>query len=293
MNAIVNPPVDPLTEWLLHVRPVGLVLGPNIIREEELIPPRQNAVDSEAVKSLLVTDGEEGAAVLPDPWPFFAGILGWEGRFVAGAPGGPELPEILCVKVPEQDVTLTPDWAVRELGGAGGYQVLVKLHVDTEAEQRGALGSWEASPHQQFERLLRDSGVPIGILVDRAHLRIVYAPKGETSGWIAFPLTSLGTVAGRAMLGGLKLMLGHARLFTEPEQRRLPKLLARSRDAQNQVSTRLAEQVLCALHSPSRCWAPCMSCCAPSTLPIASASSAWPRRGRSTSTKACSQRSFA
>jgi hypothetical protein len=50
------------------------------------------------------------------------------------------------------------------------------------------------------------------------------------------------------MLGGLKLMLGHARLFTEPEHRRLAKLLERSREAQNQVSTKLAEQVLGALH---------------------------------------------
>jgi hypothetical protein len=224
------------------------VLGPNIIREEELVPARQSAVDTGAVRLLLAAGGEEGAPLLPDPWPFFAGILGWEARFVAGALGGPELPESLAVKVSEQEVTLAPDWAVREMGTAGGYQLLVKLHPGCDADRRGALPGWEASPHQQFERLLRDSGVPIGVLLDCAHLRIVYAPKGETSGWMEFPLASLATVAGRAMLGGLKLMLGHARLFTEPEQRRLPKLLARSREAQNQVSTRLAEQVLGALH---------------------------------------------
>ena len=90
------------------------------------------------------------------------------------------------------------------------------------------------------------------MLLDRSHLRVVYAPRGETSGWIVFPLRSLATVAGRPMLGGLKLMLGHARLFTEPEHRRLPKLLARSREAQNQVSTKLAEQVLGALHELMR-----------------------------------------
>ena len=50
------------------------------------------------------------------------------------------------------------------------------------------------------------------------------------------------------MLAGLKLMLRHARLFTEPEAQRLPKLFARSREAQNQVSAALAEQVLGALH---------------------------------------------
>jgi hypothetical protein len=248
MNAILNPSVDPLTEWLLHVRPVGLVLGPNIIREEDLAPARQSAVDTEAVKLLLASDNDEGATVLADPWRFFSSILNWEARFVAGAPGGPPLPEDLIVNVREHEVTLAPDWAVRELGEAGGYQLLVKLYPDAEADKRGVLDGWEASPHQQFERLLRDSNVPIGVLIDRAHLRIVYAPKGETSGWMVFPLRSMGTFPGRAMLGGLKLMLGHARLFTEPELRRLPKLLARSRDAQNQVSTKLAEQILGALH---------------------------------------------
>jgi hypothetical protein len=248
MNAIVNASTDLLTEWLLHARPVGLVLGPNIIREEELAPPRQGAVETEAARALLSVEADEDAPVLPDPWAFFSGVLCWESRFVAGTPGGPALPDGLAVKVPEHEVTLIPDWAVRELGEGGGHQLLVKLHLDADADQRGAVKGWEASPHQQFERLLRDSGVPIGALIDRAHLRIVYAPRGETSGWIAFPLRSLATVAGRPMLGGLKLMLGHARLFTEPEHRRLPKLLARSREAQNQVSTRLAEQVLGALH---------------------------------------------
>jgi hypothetical protein len=90
--------------------------------------------------------------------------------------------------------------------------------------------------------------VATGVLVDRSHLRLVYAPRGETSGWLSFPLRSLGTVAGRDMLAGLKLMLGHARLFTAPEKLSLPSLLARSREAQNTVSAELAEQVLGALH---------------------------------------------
>ena len=248
MTIVAEAPADPLTEWLLHVRPVGLVIGPNILREEELIPPRQSAVDTEAVRAVLSTDVDDEAPVLSDAWPLFSSVLGWDARFIAGATGGPELPDSLAVKVSEHDLTLTPDWAVRELGAAGGYQLLVKLHLDAEADQHGALEGWEASPHQQFERLLRDGGVPIGVLVDRTHLRLVYARSGETSGWISFPLRSLAMVAGRPMLGGLKLMLGHARLFTEPEHRRLPKLLERSREAQNQVSTKLAEQVLGALH---------------------------------------------
>src|SRR5262249_768885 len=142
-------------------------IGPNILREEELIPPRQSAVDTEAVRAVLAKDDD--ASVLPDtvlrdPWSFFSSVLGWEARFVAGAPDGPELPHSLAVKVPEHHLTLTPDWAVRDLGAAGGYQLLVKLHLDADADQHGALEGWQASPHQQFERLLREGRVPIGVL---------------------------------------------------------------------------------------------------------------------------------
>jgi hypothetical protein len=268
MSVIFDTAADPQLEWLYHVRPVGLVIGPNIIREEDLNPPRQSAVETEAVAELLNNSEPDGPA-LTDPWAFFERILGWEAQYVAGAPGGPELPHELATKVAEHDLTLSPDWAVRDLGQPEGarlarrereaahggetpplpYQLLVKLHTGVDADARGALGGgWQASAHQQFERLLRDTGIAIGVLVDRTHLRLVYAPKGETSGWLSFPLHSLGKVPGRAMLAGLKLMLGHARLFTAPEKLSLPKLLARSREAQNKVSAELAEQVLGALH---------------------------------------------
>jgi N-6 DNA Methylase len=250
MNAPVQMPADPQVEWLYHVGPVGLVIGPNVIRLEQLTPERQTALDTAAVAALL--SGEPDGPALADPWLFFHQILGWEPAYVAGAPGGPALRADLTIKPGDHDIVLAPDWAVRELGEAGGYQLLVKLHPNLKADDKNVLPGWEASPHQQLERLLRDLETPmvkpIGVLIDKEHIRIVYAPRGETSGWLSFPIRSLGTVAGRAMLGGLKLMLGHARLFTEPGPRRLPKLLSRSRDEQNQVSAELARQVLGALH---------------------------------------------
>jgi hypothetical protein len=98
MTIVADAPADPLTEWLLHVRPVGLVIGPNILREEELVPPRQSAVDTEAVRLVLSEDVDDDASILPDPWAFFSSVLGWDARFVAGATSGPELPDSLAVK---------------------------------------------------------------------------------------------------------------------------------------------------------------------------------------------------
>jgi hypothetical protein len=114
---------------------------------------------------------------------------------------------------------------------------------------RGALDGWEATPHQRFERLLRDTGVFAGLMVTDKALRLIYAPRGETSGHLTFfPVRSLGTVAGRPMLGGLKLLLDRSSLFTAADTHRLPALLRKSREAQASVSTALAEQVLGALH---------------------------------------------
>jgi hypothetical protein len=118
--------------------------------------------------------------------------------------------------------------------------------VDPDA--RGALDGWEATPHQRFERLLRDTDVFAGLIVTDKALRLIYAPRGETSGHLTFPIRPLGTVAGRPMLGGLKLLLDRSSLFTAADSHRLPALLKKSRDAQAAVSTALAEQVLGALH---------------------------------------------
>lgn len=235
-------------EWLDHVKPVGLVVAPSVLKELGLTPLHQSPVDTAEAAERLNPD-EPGPA-LPDPWAFMEQVLGWNAAHVAGAPGGPELPDTLVVSLPEQATTLAPTWAVAELGQNGQpWQLLVRIEVPgIEPDGRAQLDGWEASPHQRFERLLRDTGVFAGLLITDQELRLVYAPRGETSGYLAFPLRPLGLVAGRPMLGGLKLLLDSFRLFSDADERRLPALLKKSRDAQASVSTELAGQVLGALH---------------------------------------------
>lgn len=239
---------DPALEWLDHVQPVGLVVAPAVLKDLILEPTPQSQIDSAEVE--LLVDPDPSRPALVDPWTFAETILGWEARMVVGAPGGPALPDNLSLRLPEHDTTLSPNWAVAEpSGGEQPWQLLVRLEgPGVDPDQRGALGGWEATPHQRFERLMRETGVSAGLMVTDKDIRLVYAPKGETSGWLAFPIRSLATVGGRAMLGGLKLMLDRGRLFTDAEDRRLPAILQKSREAQAAVSTALAEQVLGALH---------------------------------------------
>jgi methylase of polypeptide subunit release factors len=239
---------DPDLEWLDHVQPVGLVVAPSVLKELGLTPLHQSPVDTAEAAEHLNPD--EAGPALPDPWAFMEKVLGWNAAHVAGVPGGPELPDTLLVSLPEHGTTLAPTWAVAELGQNGQpWQLLIRVEAaGIEPDGRAQLDGWEASPHQRFERLLKDTGVFAGLLVTDRELRLVYAPRGETSGYLSFPLRPLGMVAGRPMLGGLKLLLDSFRLFSDADERRLPALLKKSRDAQASVSTELAGQVLGALH---------------------------------------------
>ena len=236
---------DPNSEWLGHLQPVGLVVALSVLSRHGLVPEEQGRADTEAATRFLA-ESDHGPA-LADPWAFFSQILGWRPAQVAGAPGGPPLPENLSAWLPESETRLAPYWAVQSPDG--GWQLLIGLEAPGVApDARGALDGWEATPHQRLERLLREIGVQTGLLLTDNELRVVHAPRGETSGWLSFPLRSLRGVAGRPMLGALKLLLSSFRLHNDAPDRRLPALLKASRDAQAEVSTKLASQVLGALH---------------------------------------------
>ena len=177
----------------------------------------------------------------------FSRVLGWRDHQVAGRPDGPPMPHGLSIAIEEADTVLEPHWAVIDPGGCTTLLVRIEER-GVSPDERRALGGWEATPHHKFERLLRDTGIGAGILVTDNQLRLIYAPKGETSGWLSFPLRALATVAGRPMLGGLKLALSAFRLHNDTPDRRLPGLLKQSRDAQAEVSENLSKQVLGALH---------------------------------------------
>lgn len=252
---------DETAEWLNYLQPEGLVVGPNVLREAGRPPERQTPRDTDAAASALGLDPEaprddDRRFVLADPWRFLSEVLRWPAASVAGAPGGPALDPALARTVPEQETLIAPDmallWADTPEKDVPA-QALVLLHPTLDADARNAFGEgWEASPHQRLERLLRETGVGVGVLVARNALRLVYAPKGETAGWLSWPLAALGRVEGRPMLAGLKLLLGRQAFFTGAPATRLRALLRASREAQNAVSEKLSGQVLGALHELMR-----------------------------------------
>ncbi|MFN9425497.1 MAG: Eco57I restriction-modification methylase domain-containing protein, partial [Cyanobacteriota bacterium] len=180
-------------------------------------------------------------------------VLAWE-------PGDLRKPDELAspvaVHLDDYNEVLRPDWIIPEPSQGDGplkAQMLVQelpLGTPFDALPKGADGrrSWEATAQQRLERLLKESEHPIGVLWNGSALRLVYAPRGESSGHLTFPLEPMTTVDGRPMLAALQMLLGPDRLFEGgASNTRLRPLMEQSRKEQNEVSTRLAEQVLEAL----------------------------------------------
>ena len=140
---------------------------------------------------------------------------------------------------------------------SGGWQLLVQVcdpgedfdrTVRVGGRRGNGSGSLEASPHGRMERLLRHTGVPAGLLFNGLSLRLVSAPRGESSGWLDFQVPDMHQSAGRPISTAMRLLLGQTRLLAVPRPQRLAGLLEDSRKFQNEVSERLAEQVLHALY---------------------------------------------
>jgi hypothetical protein len=268
--AKLDPQVLAHLEWLGFVRPTGLVVSAAALVRAGAILDQRDAEGQRLLRASLRSDGTALAGKRAAPargtgqddeepqiaeFGTFAGsVLGW--RFspngYAGTPESPIPPELEVV-LPDFGLTLRPDFAVRELeaqDGTPAWQLLVRVINPGEAfDREGGGGSRsELSPHSQMERLLRQTGVPAGLLVNGAVLRLISAPRGESSGWLDFRVAEMVETAGRPICSAMRLLLSEQRLLALPRHQRLAALLADSRKFQNEVSEKLAEQVLHALY---------------------------------------------
>ena len=56
--------------------------------------------------------------------------------------------------------------------------------------------------------------MPTGLLFNGTELRLVYAPRGESSGYVTFRVKEMAEVAGRPIFAGLHMLLEAPRLFS-------------------------------------------------------------------------------
>ena len=271
-----DPSIAAHLEWLGFVRPTGLVVSAPALARHGATLNRHDAEGQQRLRSCVEERAINGDAapqpVLPDFRAFAQDVLDWRfsPKAYAGTPEAP-MPTELEVHLPDTGETLRPQFAVRKAAagqpahqqapsgnaapanngnGESPWQLLVSTTAPTatfDAVVRTKGGS-DASAHGRMERLLRGTGAPAGLLFNGTSLRLISAPRGESSGWLDFRVADMVQTAGRPIAAAMRLLLNERRLLAVPQQQRLAGLLAESRKFQNEVSERLAEQVLHALY---------------------------------------------
>jgi len=250
-----DPAVLNHQEWLGYVQPVGLVVSIPALLDANARINRNFGPDHQRFLSALPVDrGGEPIPEIPDFVVFAQAVFEWRLEDLYGAPGAPVLPNSLEVPLPEYNETLRPSLALREFqpkDSACEWILLINnlsSGVDFDEVVVSDSRGWQASPQTRFERLLRETRVPAGLLVNGRQIRLVYAPRGESSGFVTFNLSDMVQVAGRPIVSALLMLLSYERLYSVAEKERLPAILENSRKFQNVVSTKLAGQVLHALY---------------------------------------------
>lgn len=154
---------------------------------------------------------------------------------------GASIPADKVVNLHEQQETLRPNRILRD----EGRPVLLVLEVPRDQSLDKPWlqdkGRWKASPTTKIERLLRETGVELGLLTNGEAWRLVVASPSETTSWMTWtaqtwnddPLT----------LAAFKDLLGESRFFAGPRDQVILELIKQSRQRQLDVADQLGNQV--------------------------------------------------
>jgi hypothetical protein len=158
---------------------------------------------------------------------------------------GQTLPVGLEARMPEMGETLRPDFALVGPAGtesAGQAQLLIVGYPAEQALDKPVIGKhWKATPATRMMELLHGSGVPLGLVTNGEQWMLVYAPRGEVTGyaswyaslWLDEPIT----------LRAFHSLLGVHRFFGVAAAGTLPALLKESASNQQEVTDQLGYQV--------------------------------------------------
>lgn len=259
-------------EWLGLVQPIeGLVFSVPVLADAQIMPRSTAELTAQLRETVTGADDDPHIA---DTRKFLAEFLGYAGA--GNLVARDELPEDLHFYAEEGRQDIRPSLAIAHnmqadsrddpLAGFGeppggssdtsgvaepwialvwdvrddaGTDVL-GLSLDKPEE---ATGPWKYPPTAKFERLLRRTEIPIGLLTNGRHIRIVYAPSGESTSHLTFRLEDMVTPAGRPVLAAFELLLNARRSYQAASEHTLSGLLAESRRRQADVTKGLAEQV--------------------------------------------------
>ena len=234
------------------VQPVGLVASARALAAAGAFIDRAGLIALQQKFEALTEQKRDEDPILPDLPSFCLQVLGWEPADLAGAPGGPELPDSLAVSLQEYGDHLSPTYAVPDPDRPGEFLMLIE-------DSRGADRAGSRA-HRRRQPMARDTAGAIRSSATRdrrADRPALQRPRNPPRLCSARRVVRPSLVSGQGDVRSRRpsdpralchMLLSAERLFSVPAAQRLPRSCARAASIQTEVSTTLAEQVLEALN---------------------------------------------
>jgi len=156
---------------------------------------------------------------------------------------GQGIPQTLKAEIeePQNRETLRPDMVLMDPDGKKA-RLLIQTYPLRQNLTRVVEGkAWKASPDTRMTQLLRDTGITLGLITNGDQWMLVYAPKGETSGYSSWYSTIW--LEEQKTLAAFRNLLGLHRFFGVADEETLEALLAESAEDQQEVTDQLGYQV--------------------------------------------------
>jgi hypothetical protein len=158
---------------------------------------------------------------------------------------GQSLPPGLSASMAEYGETLRPDMALvgpKGTDAAGKPQLLVSLYPLDQLLERPVSGKhWKASPGTRMMELLHASDVPVGLVTNGEQWMLVFAPRGETTGFTSWYANLW--IDESVTLRAFHSLLSINRFFGVAATDTLSALLMDSSQDQQEVTNQLGDQV--------------------------------------------------
>lgn len=155
---------------------------------------------------------------------------------------GQGLPPGLEAPFPEHGETLRPDLAVVDPGGSGKARLLVQVMPPGQDLEKPVEGlRWKAAPTTRMMELLHASDVKLGLVTNGERWMLVYAPRGETTGFASWYASLWLEEA--ITLRAFRSLLFVERFFGVADADTIEALLEESARDQQEVTDQLGYQV--------------------------------------------------
>lgn len=238
-------------EWLSLVEISGPFLAPPVLKE--VFPQGLDLLDPGKRKRLRQTYEEWREALDSEDQEFLKLHSAWIKEVVSNCLGFDEdgkgahlkhessMPSSLVVQIPEQGVTLVPEYVLVDEQHENKPLLLIQSYANSiDLQAAMSVDGWSASPADRMVQLCRLTDCRLGLITDGERWMLIDAPVGAVTTfaswyariWIQEPIT----------LQAFVHLLGIRRFFVAVDEQ-IPALIDKSLQHQDEVTTALGEQV--------------------------------------------------